>query len=192
LKLCLGRGLEAQRQAGGDENDGFTSLSQRLIEQPLGIPEGARQRLIRNNSITHLIRDENHRTAEPGDALRQLARRGREIGLLQEKIAEPQRQAIGNDNAIRPGLPPECSGQRDRFFHQRPARIPCGGMTGDALGHLAIARLRRRDQDGMPPRGFCETLRVAAFARPSAAEDEQAFCQGAARVMCATDAPANR
>jgi hypothetical protein len=58
-------------------------------------------------------------------------------------------------------------GQRDGFFHKRLLCFPRGGVAGDAFCHFG-------DQDRMAAGGFREALRIAAFAQPRAAEDEQA------------------
>jgi hypothetical protein len=173
-KLRLWSRFEAQREAGSEENGRFAGFRERLIDETLSIPEGARKRIFGDDSISHLVRDENDWAAKPGDALRQFPRRSHEIRVLNDEPAEPQREAINDDNSVWPGFPAKRGGQRDRFFDERPAPVPRRGMTGDPLGHLAIACFRRRDQDGMAPRGFRETLRIAAFARPRATEDKKA------------------
>jgi len=72
MKLWLGRGLEAQRKAGGDQNDGFASLRQRLIEQALRVTERARQDIVGHDPAANLVRDENHRTFKLMDDVREV------------------------------------------------------------------------------------------------------------------------
>ena len=61
-KIGLGRGFEAERNPGVDRNDRLASLGQRLVEQTLGVPERAGKRILRHDSATYLIRDEDNRT----------------------------------------------------------------------------------------------------------------------------------
>ncbi len=177
MKLCLGRGLEAKRQAGGDQNDRFASLRQRLVEQTLRVAECTGKGIVGHDPTADLVRDEDHRSFKATDGCCQVLSFARRIEAAQKKLAEPKRHAINHDDAIGAGLPPEGLGQRDRFFHKRPARIPCASMAGYARNHLSVTRLRCRDQDRMAPGGFREPLRIAAFARPCAAKDKQAFRQ---------------
>jgi hypothetical protein len=60
--IGLGRGFEAQRNPGVDQDDRLASLRQRLVEQTLGVPERACERILRHDSATYLIRDEDNRT----------------------------------------------------------------------------------------------------------------------------------
>jgi hypothetical protein len=192
MKLWLRRRFEAQGDPRADEDDGLARLPQSLVQQALRVAERARQGIVGHDPTPDLVRDEDHRTLKVTDGSREILRCARRIEAAQKKVAEPKRHAIDDDNAILAGLAPDSRGQRDRFFHQCPARVPRGGMAGDAPGHLSVAWLRRRDQDRMATRDFREPLRIAAFARPRAAEDEQAFRQNAPRIMSATDGPANR
>ena len=73
------------------------------------------------------------------------------------------------------GFPLKRLDQGDRLFHQRPSCVPRGGVAGDAFRHFGVKRLRCRDQDGLAAGVFRECLRIAAFARPRAAEDEEAL-----------------
>jgi hypothetical protein len=173
VKLWFGRRFEAERDPSADKDDGLAGLRQRLVQQSLCVAECARQGIVGHNAASNLVRDEDHRTAKVTGRFREVLRRTRRIEAAQKKLAEPKRHAIDHDKAIRAGFAPEGLGQRDRFFHKRPARIPRGGVASDALCHLRVTRLRRRDQDWMAPGGFGELLRVAAFARPRAAEDEK-------------------
>ncbi len=122
-KKGVRRRLELQSETRADQNDHLASLRQSLVEQTLGVPEYARERVLRHDTATGLVGDEDNRTGKPSHALRQILRRGRKIPVFQEKIAEPKGRAIGDDNAIRPGLPAERFGKRERLFHKRPARV---------------------------------------------------------------------
>jgi hypothetical protein len=62
-KIGLGRGFEAERDPGVDQDDRLARLRQCLVEQTLGIPERACERVIRHYSATYLIRNKNHRTS---------------------------------------------------------------------------------------------------------------------------------
>jgi hypothetical protein len=61
-KIELRRGLEAERDPGVDQNDRLASLRQRLVEETLGVPERACERILRHDSATYLIRNEDNRT----------------------------------------------------------------------------------------------------------------------------------
>gem|GEM_PF-6049717 len=176
-KPWLRRGLEAKRKTGGDENHGVTRLRQRLIEQALRIPEGPCERVFGDDAAAHLVGYKNHRAFEPRDALREIARRGGEIRVMQKKLAKPERQAINDNDTILAGLAQKGLSERDGFFYKRPACIPRTCVAGDAPGHLAVCRLCRGKQDGMTAGGFGESLRIGTLARSRAAKDKKRFRQ---------------
>ncbi len=174
-EIWLARGFELKRNPGANQNDRLASLCERLVEETLGVPERARKRVFGHDAATGLVRDEDNRSGQTGDALRQFLRCGGKIIVLQEKVAKPKRRAINNDNTICACLAAERLGKGDGLFHKHPARVACGGVAGDAQGHFGVFSFRRRDQYGLQARGFREPLCDAAFARPRAAENKNAF-----------------
>jgi hypothetical protein len=62
MKIGLARGFEAERDPGADQDDRLASLRQSLVEQTLGVPERAGKRVLRHDSATYLVRDEDNRT----------------------------------------------------------------------------------------------------------------------------------
>ncbi len=131
-ELWLGRGFEPQPNPGANQNDRLANLRERLVEQTLGVPERARKLVFGYDAATGLVRDEDNRASQAGDALRQFLRRGGEIIILQEKVTKPKCRAINNDNTIRAGLAAERPGKCDGLFHKRPSRVACGSVAGDA------------------------------------------------------------
>ena len=92
----------------------------------------------------------------------------------QEKIAEPERRAIHDENAVVARFPAQCRRKRHGLFDESPFGAAVSGVPGDALRHLFVMRLRCRDQNRQAAGGFRDPLRIAALARSGAAQDEKA------------------
>ena len=103
---------------------------------------------------------------------------GAGIAPGQHQIAQPKGQAVDDHDPAGTRLGAERPGDLERLLERRPALTPVGPVAGDARRHLLVPRLRGRQIEPLRPVGLGKALRIGAFSRPRAAEDQQAADAG--------------
>ena len=119
-----------------------------------------------------------------GRGFRQCGNLGLHIAAAQHDVGEPQREAIDQHGPVRCDLGGQAVAQGEGCLHGAPPRVALGPVPRDAVGHLAVA---------VEPGGGAEherafrtlgqPLRIGAFARPGAPENEHVPCLNRWRAM---------
>ena len=143
-----------------------------LVEPACSVAEAPRQRIVGHDAEADLVGDQHGRAAACGPAPpAAVAVRASMSALRQHQVGQPQRQAIDQHRLRRQARPR--ARRRDRAAPRRVAsRQRAVPMRGDALGHLVVDRLRRRDVDPGRRIASRSATRHAALARARAAEHE--------------------
>ena len=98
------------------------------------------------------------------------SRRGsRHVGLRQDQVGEPERQAIDQDGPFGRG---DRLRQGERHVAGAPRFAPPGAVLGDARDHLVVEGLRGGEVEPGAGAGLDQPLGVGALAGARAAEDE--------------------
>lgn len=144
-----------------------------MIEPPLRIAKSARERIIGNNPRADLVRNENCRSGESAD------RAGETFALLlcapgEQEIAEPERQAIDEQDSIRRRFPLENAREFEPLLDDLPVRAARRPMRRDPLRHFWVARRGCRDQHQSFAGSLGTFLPISALAGARGADHEKA------------------
>ena len=99
---------------------------------------------------------------------------GLDVPAGEHQVRQPQGQAVDERDSPRAGLGGQGLDEIERLLARRPAapaRLP---VAGDAVRHLRVAGLRRRQIEPFGRRGLGEALGVGALAGARAAEHQNA------------------
>jgi hypothetical protein len=172
-KREIRRRLKHEWQAGCHEDDTLADHGELLVETTLSVAEDAAQSRVRHDAGANLIGDENHGSNKLLDRACQCVALRLDVAAGEQTIAEPKRQAIDDDDSVGLCHAPQDRHERMGFFDDAPGAFTRGPMFFEACRHFGIMRLCRGNENGALAGIFGKFLRKAAFARPSAADDEE-------------------
>ena len=164
--------LQDKGQAGRDKQDAVGKRRDLLIEAACGITKMAAKRRLGNEAHADLVGDEHHRSGgiAQGSAQSGRLRFGSSAGHKQ--VGQPQCQAIDEYRAVRRRLGQKGGPEVERDLDRAPEGAAERSMRGNTLGHLGIAGFGSRTVGAALGGALNELLRVAALARPGAAQHQ--------------------
>src|SRR3546814_18103433 len=96
-----------------------------LVRPASLVAEASRQCVVRHDPEADLVGDEDELTLEPLNRLTKIARRGVDNGLRQHEVGHPARQAIDQNDGVRPVGGVDCVGNIERCPALPPSTAPC-------------------------------------------------------------------
>src|SRR3990172_11423839 len=99
--------------------------------------------------------------------------------MLRAEIAEPNGEAVQQDEIHSRRMKPDCIGDIEWLFNGKPTRRTLAAVTRDSSPHLIVFEPGRGNV-GDPSPLRTQGLRAAALTAPSAADDERKHERGTA------------